>query len=122
MPVSYFRFSNNYVPYGTKHIGLFIVFLSLLGIMINFIQETMYGLILTLNSGDKHLFITTDWGSVTKVVSQLNTFIESKQDGVYMVSITSNSVKVKGSMTGVVAAGTENTTISSNASHSSDKK
>jgi hypothetical protein len=89
--------------------------------MINLIQETRYGLILTLNSGDKHLFITTDWGSVTKVVNQLNTFIESKQDGVYMVSITNNSVKVKGNMTGVAAVGTGNTTISSNASHSGDK-
>jgi hypothetical protein len=121
MPVSYFRFSNKYIPYGTKHIGFGIVALSILGIIINLIQETKYGLILTLNSGDKYLFITTDIGSVTKVVNQLNAFIESKQDGVYMVSITNNSVKVKGNITGVTTVGTRSTTISSNVNNSGDK-
>jgi hypothetical protein len=109
--ISYFRLAGMVMPYGTKQIGFGIVFLSILGIMMNLIQETLYGLILTLNSGDKHLFITTDRASVTSVVDQLNTFIELKKDGIYMVNITSNSVRVKGNMTGVAAVGNKDSTI-----------
>lgn len=119
IPLIYFRI---YVPYGTQHVGIGIFILSIAGMIVDFNQSTRYGLILTLNSGDKHLFITTDWENLSRVITLLHRFIESKQEGVYLVNVTDNSIKIEGNMTGVVTAGTKDTTISSNANNSNNKK
>ena len=118
--VGYFHFGKQYVLYGTKEIGICIIVLAILGMIIDFTQEKKYGLILTLNSGDRHLFVTSDQDRMFGVIRQLHAFMESDQDGAYVVTINDNSIKIE-NMTGVVASRTKNTTISSNASHSGDK-
>jgi hypothetical protein len=60
--------------------------------------------------------------NMSKVVSQLYDFIESKKDGVYLLTINDNSIKIEGNMTGVAASGTGDSTISSNVSHSGDEE
>ena len=92
--------------------GIAIAALSILGMLLNVTQRKKYGLLLTLNSGDKHLFITTDEIGLAEVVSKLREFMETDSDGNYVVTANDNSITVHGSLTGVAAAGNKEVNIS----------
>lgn len=78
-------------------------------------RKKKYGLILTLNSGDRHMFVTSDHKTLSEVIQQLYTFMESDKDGTYLYTINNNSIKIHGDMTGGVAAtGNKSSTINSN--------
>lgn len=103
-------------------IGVFILLVCAVCIIINKTQKDEYGLILTLNSGHRHMFVTRDHSRLSEAIQQLYSFMESDQDGAYLFTINDNTIQIQGDMKGVIASGTKNTTISSNASHSGDKK
>jgi hypothetical protein len=109
----YISFFGIHILLSVRLFGIFVFGLAATGIFINIGQDVRYGLILTLNSGDKHLFITTDNIKMKEVISQLYEFIDSKMDGVYLVNVTDNSIHIKGSMTGVAASGAAGSTITS---------
>ncbi|PIE31240.1 hypothetical protein CSA56_18950 [candidate division KSB3 bacterium] len=102
-----------YTLYGTTEIGWIVIICAIIATLINFSQGRKYGLVLSLNSGDKHLFVTSDRKNLAHAVTQLYQFMESEQDGIYVVNVTDNSITVKGNMTGVAAAGTADTNIKS---------
>jgi hypothetical protein len=103
-------------------IGIFVLLVCAICIVINNMKKEEYGLILTLNSGGRHMFITSDHKMLSELIQKLYHFMDSDQDGMYAVTINDNSIKIEGNMIGVAASGTGNTTISSNASHSGDKE
>jgi hypothetical protein len=92
--------------------GVAIAVISILGMIINIAQSRKYGLLLTLNSGDKHLFVTTDGRGLARVVGKLREFMETDSDGKYVVTVNDNSITVHGSLTGVAASGNKETNIS----------
>ena len=62
--------------------------------MWNFAKPKHYGLLLTLNSGDKKLFITSDVEGLKRVIEVIYEFIESQKEAIYQMSI--NNSKVSG--------------------------
>jgi hypothetical protein len=97
-----------------REYGITILVLSSVGLAVNLYQEKRYGLLLTLTSGDKHLFITADSRGLAKVVDQIRSFMESDDDRSYTVAVSNNSITVHGDFTGVAASGNNASTISSN--------
>ncbi len=102
--------------------GIFGFIVCIICIFINISKKDEYGLVLTLNSGDKHMFITRDYAKLSEVIQQLYIFMESDQDDTYVYTINDNSIQIQGDVTGVVASRTKDTTISSNVSHSEDEE
>jgi len=99
---------------GTKLIG-FILLIGSIGILVYQVsREKQYGLLLTLNSGDKYLFTTTDKKGLGNVVGTLCEFIEKDAEGVYTVTVHDNSINVQGSVTGTVVTGKNPGNISTN--------
>lgn len=82
--------------------------------MVIIARGSKYGLLMTLNSGDRHLFITSDRDKMADVVNEIYAFMESDKDGVYIVTINDNSINIKGDMTGVAASVSSGSTITSN--------
>lgn len=102
--------------------GIFTLVVCAICIGINLSQNDEYGLILTLNSGGKHMFVTSDHKRLSEVVQKLYQFMESDQDSMSPITINDNSIQIQGNMTGVAASGTGNSTISSNVSHPGDEE
>lgn len=99
---------------GVKLVG-YIILLSAIGILAYQIsREKQYGLLLTLNSGDKYLFTTTDKEGLRKVVGTLCEFIEKDAEGVYTVTVHDNSINVQGGFTGTAVTGKNPGDISTN--------
>jgi hypothetical protein len=73
-------------------LGSLLILLAIAGAVWNFVKPKHYGLLLTLNSGDKKLFITTDKAGLKKVISAIYDFIETEKDATYEVSFTNNNV------------------------------
>ena len=72
--------------------GWFLILLAVAGGVWNFVKPKHYGLLLTLNSGDKKLFTTTDKPGLKKVISVIYDFIETEKDAAYRISVTNNNV------------------------------
>jgi hypothetical protein len=96
-----------------REYGILILVLSSVGLAVNLCQEKKHGLLLTLTSGDKHLFITVDSRGLAKVVDQIRSFMESDDNSSYTVAVNNNSITVHGNFTGVAASGNNASTISS---------
>jgi hypothetical protein len=97
-----------------REYGITILVLSSVGLAVNLYQGRRYGLLLTLTSGDKHLFITADSRGLAEVVGQIRSFMESGDNSSYTVAVNNNSITVHGNFTGVAASGNNASTISSN--------
>ncbi|NES19857.1 MAG: hypothetical protein F6K41_13225 [Symploca sp. SIO3E6] len=67
---------------------------AIVGIVWNFFNRKYYGLLLTLNSGDKKLFVTTDKEGLRQVIQTIYDFIEEQQDTTYQITV--NNSKIKG--------------------------
>lgn len=79
---------------------------SIAGSVWNFVKPKYYGLLLTINSGDKILFTTTDKSGLKKVISVIYDFIETERDATYQISINSSTVSgnfVQGNVGGNVS-------------------
>jgi hypothetical protein len=95
-------------------VGILIGWLSFVALIINIAQKKKYGFLLTLTSGDKHLFITSDSRGLAEVVDQIRRFMESDENTSYTVAVNNNSITVHGNFTGVAASGNNASTISNN--------
>jgi hypothetical protein len=78
---------------GNSGLGLFLLCIVVFGYRWgNRRTRKYYGLLLTLNSGDKKLFITTQKESLKRVIGGIYEFIESENEGTYEISISDNYV------------------------------
>lgn len=74
-------------------VGWLLVLAGIAGGVWNFAKPKHYGLLLTLNSGDKNLFVTTDQTGLKQVISVIYEFIETEKDATYQISISNSQVK-----------------------------
>ena len=74
-------------------VGVLLTLAGISGGVWNFAKPKHYGLLLTLNSGDKTLFTTTDKPGLKKVISLLYDFVESEKDETFQISINNSEVK-----------------------------
>ena len=74
-------------------VGGLMVLSAIGGAVWNFVKPKHYGLLLTLNSGDKKLFTTTDKPGLKQVISVIYDFIENQKDATYQISINNSQVK-----------------------------
>lgn len=72
--------------------GWFLILIAVAGAVWNFVKPKHYGLLLTLNSGDRKLFTTTDKPGLRKVISVIYDFIETEKDATYEISVVNNNV------------------------------
>ncbi|MDB9526541.1 DUF6232 family protein [Oscillatoria sp. CS-180] len=74
-------------------VGWLLVLAGIAGGVWNFFKPKHYGFLLTLNSGDKKLFVTTDQAGLKQVISVVYEFIETEKDATYQISINNSQVK-----------------------------
>jgi len=74
-------------------IGFALSFAAIGGAIWNFTKPKHYGLLLTLNSGDKKLFTTTDKPNLKLAIGAIYEFIEKEKDAIYQISINNGQVK-----------------------------
>lgn len=72
--------------------GSILLLLSVVGILFNLVRLNHYGFMITLNSGDKHLFITKDTYGLKQIISVIYEFIETGKDVTYQISISNSQV------------------------------
>lgn len=73
-------------------VGGFLLLATIAGAVWNFVKPKHYGLLLTLNSGDKKLFITTNKPKLREVLEGILSLIESEKDRAYEISINNSEV------------------------------
>ena len=74
------------------YIGMFLLSLGITGTLWNWFKPQYYGLFLTLNSGDKTLFVINDKLGLKKVILDIYEFIETEKNEVYEISIKDSQV------------------------------
>lgn len=74
-------------------IGSLLMWFVILGALWNKFRPKRYGLLLTLNSGDKKLFTKTDKLGLKRVISVISDFIETERDTTYQISIENSKVQ-----------------------------
>jgi Family of unknown function (DUF6232) len=72
-------------------IGWIVFLAGIAGIIWNLARPKHRGLLLTLNSGEKTLFIAQGSG-LEKVVTDIYTLIETEKEGSYKISITNSQI------------------------------
>jgi len=74
-------------------VGAVLVMAGVAGFIWNLIDPQYYGLLITLNSGDKRLFVTQDIAGLRQVISTIYEFIETEKDTIYQISISNSQVR-----------------------------
>ena len=87
-----FLLVSSIVGMGNSGVAVLLGLVALGGIMWNFYKPKHYGLLLTLNSGDKTLFTTTQKESLKQVIGVIYEFIESEKEATYQISISNSEV------------------------------
>jgi hypothetical protein len=77
-----------------SEVGLLLIFSASGGAVWNVIKPKHYGFLLTLNSGDKKLFTTTDKENLKRVIEVIYDLIETEKEATYQISV--NNSKVNG--------------------------
>lgn len=81
---------------GEKSAGFAMIFVTFLAFLYNTFWPLTYGLKLYLNSGSPlPIFVTSDMRGLKGVVSVLYDFMESNEEGRYVVYSNDNSIKVE---------------------------
>jgi hypothetical protein len=80
------------VGMGNSGVGGLLGLVAIGGIIWNLSKPKHYGLLLTLNSGDKTLFTTTQKESLKQVIGVIYEFIESEKEATYQISISNSEV------------------------------
>jgi len=75
-----------------EYTGTFLLSLGGIGTFWNWFKPQYYGLFLTLNSGDKTLFVINDKIGLKKVILDIYEFIEAEKNEVYEISIKNSQV------------------------------
>jgi len=73
-------------------VGGFLILVAIGAAIWNFAKPKYYGLLITLNSGDKTLFVATDKPGLKKVISDIYDFIETEKEAAYEISIINSQV------------------------------
>jgi uncharacterized membrane protein len=81
------------VGFSSGAVGSLFVLAAISGVVWNFVKPKHYGLLLTLNSGDKKLFVTTDTVNLQRVIEEIANFIESDKGEVYQISINNSQIQ-----------------------------
>jgi hypothetical protein len=74
--------------------GFLLIFSASGGAVWNVIKPKHYGFLITLNSGDKKLFTTTDKENLKRVIEVIYDLIETEKEATYQISV--NNSKVNG--------------------------
>ncbi|GAB4172521.1 MAG: hypothetical protein Fur006_01370 [Coleofasciculaceae cyanobacterium] len=77
-------------------VGWLLILAAIGGAIWNFAKPKHYGFLLTLNSGDKKLFTTTDKEGLKKVIAEIYDLIETEKEKTYQITV--NNSKVSGSL------------------------
>ncbi|WP_293127155.1 hypothetical protein [Microcoleus sp. bin38.metabat.b11b12b14.051] len=92
--------------HGQKSAGFAMIFIAFLAFIYNMFWPLTYGLKLYLNSGSPlPIFITSDMRGLKKVVAVLYDFMESNEEGRYVVYSNDNSIKIEGGIGGSFTGG-----------------
>jgi|GEM_PF-1842180 len=79
--------------FGNQIFGLLLISASIGGMLWNLVKPKHYGFLITLNSGDKRLFVTTDKRGIKEAALGIYDFIESEEkENTYQMSITANNI------------------------------
>ena len=82
-------------------LGMILILLAIWGFSANTSQPKKYGLKLYLNSGSPSpVFITSDIQGLNDVVSILYKFMESNEEGTYIIHAQDRSIRIEGSVGG----------------------
>jgi hypothetical protein len=73
-------------------VGLLLILAGIGGGVCNFIKPKHYGFLLTLNSGDKKLFVTTDQEGLKRVIEVIYDIIETEEEATYQISFKNSKV------------------------------
>ena len=66
---------------------------SIGGLCWNLLKPKHYGFLITLNSGDKKLFVTSDFSGLKQVTSTIYDFIEKDKDIAYQITVQNSQIK-----------------------------
>lgn len=81
------------VPFiGSMSAFLFLSF-SIGGLCWNLFKPKHYGLLMTLNSGDKKLFVTSDFSGLKHVTSTIYELIEKDREAAYQITVQNSQIK-----------------------------
>jgi TM2 domain-containing membrane protein YozV len=72
--------------------AVYLYLASIVGMAWNILKPKYYGLLLTLNSGDKTLFTTKNKESLKQVIGVIYEFIEAEKEATYQISISNSEV------------------------------
>jgi hypothetical protein len=88
-------------------IGWVLMLAGIAGVVWNLSKPKNYGLLLSLNSGDKSLFVSSDTEGLKKVISVIYDLIEKESEATYQVNISNSKIEggfIQGSNAGNVMA------------------
>ncbi len=74
-------------------VGTLMIMAAIAGGIWNFVKPKHYGFLMTLNSGDRKLFITTDKSGLRQVVSTIYEIIETNQEATYQISVSNSNIQ-----------------------------
>ncbi|MEO0843195.1 MAG: DUF6232 family protein [Cyanobacteria bacterium J06643_5] len=74
-------------------IGIILVIASFAGVVWNAQKPKHYGFLITLNSGDKRFFITTDKPGLKRVTSTIYDILELDKEATYQVTVNNGDIK-----------------------------
>jgi len=86
-------FASSIAAIGNSGLGGFLSLVAIGGVIWNLAKPKYYGLLLTLNSGDKKLFTTSDKANLKVAIGAIYEFIEKEKDAIYQISINNGQVK-----------------------------
>ena len=91
--IIFFLFYASFLIYSDNWAGAnYLLYPGLAGLGWNLLKPKHYGLLLTLNSGDKTLFTTTKTESLKKIISEIYDFIDTENKATYQISISNSEV------------------------------
>ena len=73
-------------------IGWVLILASIGGVVWNFVKPKHYGFLITLNSGDKKLFTTSDKPGLKQVTSIIYELIETDKEATYQISVNNSQI------------------------------
>lgn len=82
---------------GITGIGQFLILIGIGGTAWNIFKPKYHGFLLTLNSGDKKLFVTRDKAGLKQVIEIIYEIIETEKEATYQITV--NNSKVNGNFT-----------------------
>lgn len=90
---------------GQKVFAAFMVLLAIVAVLWNPLGPKRYGLLMSLNSGEKRFFATQDKRGLAAAVEQVQGLMESVEQGAAQITVSETKVMVSHSTVGVISTG-----------------